>query len=275
MLINIVAGHNARVAAFRRDLFRGTADYYDQFRVPYPASLIDDLSVRAALTGSGTLLDLACGTGHLAFALHSRFARIWAVDQEPDMIEVVARKAAAAGLSIRTTAASAEQLDLAQASIELVAIGNAFHRFDRDTVAGLIHRWLRPGGHVALAWGGGPQDNAPSVSPAPWQRALRAVLLRWRPPDRIPSGYDRDRTARPDSAVLTQAGFRYLDKREFTVAHEWTIESLLGHAHSTAVLSRQALGETAADFAADLRRTLLPHAPFRHQLSFACELASR
>ena len=32
---------------FRRDLFRGTARYYDRFRVPYPQSLIDDLAERS------------------------------------------------------------------------------------------------------------------------------------------------------------------------------------------------------------------------------------
>jgi trans-aconitate methyltransferase len=65
------------MTAFRRDLFRGTAAYYDRFRVPYPEPLISDLSERASLTGSGTLLDLACGTGQLTFALHERFAQTW------------------------------------------------------------------------------------------------------------------------------------------------------------------------------------------------------
>ena len=52
---------------------------------------------RTGLSGRGRLLDLACGTGQLAFALRSSFAEVWAVDQEPDMVEVVAAKAAADG----------------------------------------------------------------------------------------------------------------------------------------------------------------------------------
>jgi hypothetical protein len=31
------------VTDFRRDLFRGTAEYYDRFRVPYPLSFACDL----------------------------------------------------------------------------------------------------------------------------------------------------------------------------------------------------------------------------------------
>ena len=57
---------------FRRDLYRGIAHDYDQFRVPYPRSLIDDLAERSGATGRGRLLDLACGTGQVTFALAGR-----------------------------------------------------------------------------------------------------------------------------------------------------------------------------------------------------------
>ena len=71
------------------------------------------------VTGSGTLLDIACGTGQLAFALHARFARTWAVDQEPDMIAVVREKGrtdltwtadAIAGFALSTSVMSAMAL---------------------------------------------------------------------------------------------------------------------------------------------------------------------
>jgi ubiquinone/menaquinone biosynthesis C-methylase UbiE len=84
---------------FRRDLFRGTARYYDRFRVPYPRSLVDDLAERSGASGTGRLLDLACGTGQLSFALRSHFEEVWAVDQEPGMIGVAREKAEAAGPS--------------------------------------------------------------------------------------------------------------------------------------------------------------------------------
>jgi ubiquinone/menaquinone biosynthesis C-methylase UbiE len=79
--------------AFRPDLYRGTAEYYDKFRVPYPQALINDLSERIVLSGSSTLLDLACGPGTVAFALRDRFTQVVAVDQEPDMIAVARAKA--------------------------------------------------------------------------------------------------------------------------------------------------------------------------------------
>ena len=82
---------------FRPDLYRGTAGYYEAFRLAYPAGLISDLAARTGADGTRRLLDLACGTGQVSFALRDRFAEIWAVDQEPGMIAVARQKAAAAG----------------------------------------------------------------------------------------------------------------------------------------------------------------------------------
>ena len=73
---------------FRADLYRGTASYYDRFRVPYPQSLFDDLAERSGAGSQGSLLDLACGPGLISFAMHGRFREVWAVDQEPGMIDV-------------------------------------------------------------------------------------------------------------------------------------------------------------------------------------------
>jgi hypothetical protein len=50
---------------FTSDLYRGTAAYYDRYRLPYPDAMIADLVERAAPSGRGRLLDLACGTGQL------------------------------------------------------------------------------------------------------------------------------------------------------------------------------------------------------------------
>jgi tRNA/tmRNA/rRNA uracil-C5-methylase (TrmA/RlmC/RlmD family) len=69
---------------YRTDLSRGTAFFYDRFRPPYPQNLLDDLCERVPVSGNGRLVDLACGTGQIAFALAGRFAEVWAVDQEEE-----------------------------------------------------------------------------------------------------------------------------------------------------------------------------------------------
>src|ERR1700740_2823290 len=95
---------------FAPDLYRGTAGYYDRFRLPYPEAMIDDLAHRVSPSGHGRLLALACGTRQLAFPRRGWFAEVWAVDQEPDMIELIRAKAASAGAAgkVRAVVSAAE-----------------------------------------------------------------------------------------------------------------------------------------------------------------------
>ena len=131
---------------FRSDLYRGTARFYDEFRLPYPQPLLDDLLVRARTTGAGRLLDLACGTGQITFGLASNFVEIWAVDQEPEAVEFARAKALRHGVdNVRWIAGRAEDVD-ADGYFELVAIGNAFHRLQRRVIAESAMRWLVPVG---------------------------------------------------------------------------------------------------------------------------------
>ena len=263
---------------FRRDLYRGTAPYYDRFRVPYPGSLLGELAERAGAAGQGRLLDLGCGTGQLCFALCSRFAGVWAVDQEPGMIAFARAKARAAGVrNIRFVTSAAEDLSAPDAHFDLAAAGNAFHRLRRARVAASVLRWLRPGGYLALVWGGSPWEGG-----APWQQELLAVMGRWQARaglrDRVPPGYQQDRADRPDLMILREAGFEAAGTREFPVGWEWTAGQLIGFAYSTSILPRAALGDHAAGFEEDLRRSLHacePAGRFPQTIRFACVLARR
>ncbi len=192
---------------FARDLYRGTAAAYERYRRPYPGAMTAGLVRDARVSGRGRLLDLACGTGQLAFALLGWFAEVWAVDQEPDMVEAVRAKAAAAGAgNLRPVVSSAETLSAEPEYFELAVIGNAFHRLDRERAAGRIFGWLQPGGHLALCWSSQPWTGEQS-----WQQALAAVLDRWKAAlgaeQRIPAAWEQARSRRPDAQVLSDAGF--------------------------------------------------------------------
>jgi SAM-dependent methyltransferase len=246
---------------FRRDLYRGTAQDYDRFRIPYPRRLIDDLAERTGADGGGRLLDLACGPGPISFALCDRFNDVLAVDAEPDMIGFAASKASAAGVSnIAFLTSAVEELAALDESFDLITIGNAFHRLKRAAVAASALRWLRPGGFLALLWSGSPWEGQ-----APWHRAISATMAQWRTRapdgDRIPPGYEQDRRQRPDLEILGAAGFQYVGTYEFRTGHEWTPETLIGYFYSTAVLSRRALGGLAPEFEEDIRRALLASEP--------------
>jgi SAM-dependent methyltransferase len=263
---------------FAADLYRGTARYYDRYRRPYPQAMIDDLIRQADVPGPGRLLDLACGTGQLAFALRRWFAEVWAVDQEPDMVAFVAAKAAAAGAGdIRPVVSRAESLDAEPDYFDLVVIGNAFHRLDRDLVAGRVLRWLKPGGCLALCWSSGP-----SAGDQDWQRALAATLEKWQAAlgaqDRVPAGWDLPQKHRPDPQLLANAGFAVAGRREFPVEYHWSLPELAGYVRSTSFLPAAVLGDRANAFDADLAAKLSRYShggTFTQNATCACELARR
>jgi ubiquinone/menaquinone biosynthesis C-methylase UbiE len=262
---------------FRADLYRGTARFYDEFRVAYPDRLLDDLRVRARITGTGRLLDLACGTGQITFGLGSSFAEVWAVDQEPEAVAFARTKALTHGVdNVRWIAGRAEDID-ADRYFELVAIGNAFHRLPRRIVAESAMRWLAPGGHLALLWSNSPWDGSLA-----WQKVMADTLNRWTreaaTSDRVPANLDQHLAEEPHTKVLAAAGFTIIGEFEFETPYEWSVEKLTGFMYSTSVLSQPALGRNVQAFEHDLREQLLavePDGVFREPISFSYTLARR
>jgi SAM-dependent methyltransferase len=231
---------------FPSDLYEGTAPYYDRFRPPYPNALLDDLRQRLPVSGNGTLLDLACGTGQIALRLAGDFIEVYAVDQEAESVAYGRNKAEELGSgNVKWIAGTAEEVML-EGRFELVTIGNAFHRLNRPLVSERVHALLRPRGGLALLWTSGPASGA-----EPWQRALQCLLVEWtvkvNPPDRVPNWkvvMDRD----PHEAVLRRAGFDYVGWFEFAERRVWTLESLAGYVYSTSFLSRTALADRVGEF---------------------------
>lgn len=262
---------------FRTDLYQGTAEYYDRYRIPYPSSMVDDLVARAGLTGSGRLLDLACGTGRVAFAMFDHFSEVVAVDQEEESVSYAGSVAPERGAHrIRWQTGRAEDLDL-DGPFELITIGDAFHRLDRRRIAALSLEWLQPGGHIALL-----STSMPWGGSVPWQQTALELLLHWTEVAdslaNIPPDLEQAMTQAPNTTVLSDAGFALVGDYEFVLPYVWTLDTLTGFAFSTSILSRAALGDHVAAFERDLKDRLLavqPDGKFEECVSFKYELARR
>jgi SAM-dependent methyltransferase len=230
-------------------LFAGTAAYYLRYRPPYPDEFLSELRSRAKTTGRGALLDLACGPGRVAIPLAPHFDRVLAVDVEPEMIEVAREEAGRRGVeNVDWLVERAEDLQLPPGSVELITIGEAFHRLDRQRVLKCALRSLRRGGSL-VTLGGEPVWRGQEE----WKRVLVRVVNEWTGQS-LP-----DPRAERGEGFCNELRAAGLDVQEHdsVVERIWTCDSIIGFLFSTSIASRRVLGDRASRFEEALRGALL------------------
>jgi SAM-dependent methyltransferase len=116
--------------------------------VPLAENLCDAVDLRPG----STVLDVACGTGHVAIEAARTFCKVSAVDYVEELVETARRRAAAEDLSIAFEVADAEALPFPDGSFDYVlsAIGVMFTA-DHDQAAAELVRVCRPGGQIGMA----------------------------------------------------------------------------------------------------------------------------
>ena len=122
------------------------ATLYEKYRLPYASEAVDDLL--GYIGPVQVIADIGAGTGKLARLFAERCTRVYAVEPEPAMRHV-ASAALADWPAIQIRAGCAEQTTLAERSLDLIVVGNAFHRFKPEACAEL-RRILKPSGWIAV-----------------------------------------------------------------------------------------------------------------------------
>ncbi len=258
--------------------FAGAAAAYARHRPPYPEALLGELMARVVTRPGGALLDLACGPGRVALDLAAGFETVWAVDLEPEMVEVGRREAARRGVGdITWIVGRAEDLAAPPGAFDLITIGEAFHRLDQTLVAQKALGWLGPGGGLATLGSEGMLAGRGA-----WQAVVAQVAQRWTA-RAFPGGWGVARAGAEVGPgayerVLRRAGFIDVESRSFEEPRDWTFEEIIGYLQSTSVCSRKALGGDFEGFEAELRAALLESGEsptFHETLSWGYTLGRR
>lgn len=131
--------------------FTSRVDNYVKFRPSYPREVMTILADECGLTPAWRLADIGSGTGILTEMFLKNGNAVFAVEPNRAM-----RAAAETMLkdypNFKSIDGTAEATTLAEASVELVAAGQAFHWFDPPRARREFARILRPGGWTALIW---------------------------------------------------------------------------------------------------------------------------
>ena len=122
------------------------ATLYEKYRLPYASEMVGGLLERIGEVE--VIADIGAGTGQLARRFADRSTKVYAVEPDPAMRQVASASLADLA-TIEIMSGSAEQIPLAEDSIDLIVVGNAFHRF-KPEACGELRRILKEQGWIAL-----------------------------------------------------------------------------------------------------------------------------
>jgi SAM-dependent methyltransferase len=148
--------------------FGSVAEVYEANRPEYADAAVDWVAERLPLRD---VLDLGAGTGKLTRQLVARGANVVAVEPDAEMRAVFARVLP----DVPILDGRGEAIPLADGAVDVVAVGQALHWFEREAAFAEMRRVTRPGGGFAFLWNMW-SDGDPILS------QLDALLDRHRPP---------------------------------------------------------------------------------------------
>ena len=199
----------------RAHSFGGVAAAYERGRPTYPADAVQWMVGDQPCS----VLELGAGTGKLTRVLVSLGHDVHATDPDPEMLAILEEQVP----GTRTAVASAEDIPLADRSVDAVIAAQAFHWFDLDLALPEIARVLRPGGRLALVWN---QRN----EKIPWVRRLGALIG------------TQEQLRDPAQALIFSELFGFVEEREFShwqTVDRKTIQDLVLSRSNVAVLDAE------------------------------------
>src|SRR5271169_450043 len=151
--------------------FSDRVDDYVRYRPHYSQGVVEALQRACSLRPEHVIADVGCGTGLLAKIFLENGNRV--VGVEPNRQMRIGGENYLAGYSnFSMVDGSAEAAGLADASVDFVIAGQAFHWFRPDETRAEFARILKPQGWVVLVW------NDRDTASKPFLRAYEDFVLR-------------------------------------------------------------------------------------------------
>lgn len=152
--------------------FSSRVEDYIKYRPTYPPELLGIMAQRCGLTADSIIADVGSGTGILSELFLKNGNKVCGVEPNPEM-RAAGEKLLAAYPRFTSVAATAEEMTLADQSVDFITAGQAFHWFDRARAHREFARILKPAGWMVLVW------NDRRLDSTPFLREYEALLQRF------------------------------------------------------------------------------------------------
>lgn len=209
-----------------KDLFSSYAHRYARYRPTYPDDLYE--FVLRHVPDRAAAWDCATGNGQVATVLARYFARVDATDlSAPQLAQAIPAP------TVRYAVSRAESTPFADASFDLITVGQALHWFDFTRFFAEARRVLRPGGVLAV-WGYELLHVSPEIDALIDVFYTKTVGPYWAP----------ERRYLNERYQTVPFPFAEVPAPAFSMEKTWTLDDLLGYLGTWSAVAgfRQARG---------------------------------
>ena len=163
-------GHPMTFADAKRRFSNRAADYI-RYRPGYPAAMLEVLREECALRPGDVIADIGSGTGFLSELFLKNGNRVYGIEPNLEMRQA-GEEYLAAYDGFSSIDGSAESTTLADASVDFVTAGQAFHWFEQNAARREFRRILKPSGWIVAAWNFRERET-------PFGRAYEDILVKY------------------------------------------------------------------------------------------------
>lgn len=235
----------------KNELFKGTAQYYSQYRPALPDELVDYLRKRYNLDSKGVLLDMGCGTGLSTFALAGLFEKTVAFDTDIEMLSE-AKRLQPNNLNIEWQLRSDKEITINEGPYRLAIACRSFNWMEQYNVLQKLHKILEIDGGVALIG-----DGSFWTGNDPWQKEVKMVIQSFLGQERKAGKSNYSAPTEPYITTLANNHYEDFQYQSIPVTRIWNIQSILGYLYSTSFSAKHMYGDRIQQFEETMKHRLL------------------
>ena len=231
--------------------FRGTAKYYARYRPEIPAAVVEYLRQSYDLNGTGTLLDIGCGTGISTVAFAPLFAKTIAFDPNKEMLDQAIDNNSSSNIEWRLC--SDNDLDLGSEKIDFAIAVRSFHWLDQEKFLQHIKPNMANNATIAII-----SDGSFWTGKEKWQQEIVRIIQEFLGKSRK-AGKDKNYAPSVKSydLILKENGLSDIKTKAIPITRHWNLDSIIGYLYSTSFSAYDLYDGRNALFENRLKKNLL------------------